>query len=69
MKIVTSISDNHPKRSKPDRERQLSYCVGYMWNLKKKKKDTNELICKTNKFTDIENKLMITKGKVEGGMN
>ena len=36
---------------------------------KKKKKNTNELICKTNKFTDIENKLMITKGKVEGEIN
>ena len=32
-----------------------------MWNLKKK--DTNELVCKNRKrLTDIENKLMVTKG-------
>ena len=37
-----------------------------MWNLKN---DTNELIYKTEtRRTDIENKLMITKGKA-GGMN
>ena len=37
----------HTKWTKPDRERQISYDVTYMWNLKKKKKDTNELIYKT----------------------
>ena len=26
----------HTKWSKPDRERQISYYVAYMWNLKKK---------------------------------
>ena len=31
-----------------------------MWNLKKN--DTNELIYKTNRFTDFKNKLMVTKG-------
>ena len=31
-----------------------------MWNLKY---DTNELIYKTNRLTDIENKLMVTKGE------
>ena len=40
-----------------------------MWNLKKKKKDTNELIYKTNRLTDIENKLMVTKGEVGRGIN
>ena len=34
-----------------------------MWNLKY---DTNELIYKANRLTDIENKLMATKG--EGGV-
>ena len=29
--------------SKPDREWQISYDLTYMWNPKKKKKDTNEL--------------------------
>ena len=39
--------DYHTKWSDPDRERQVSYDIAYMWNLKKKKTDTNELIYKT----------------------
>ena len=39
--------DYHTKWSKSDRKRQISYDITYMWNLKKKKKDTNELISKT----------------------
>ena len=35
--------DYHTKWSKSDRERQISYDVTYMWNLKY---DTNELIYK-----------------------
>ena len=31
--------------TKSDRERQISYDIAYMWNLKKK--DTNECIYKT----------------------
>ena len=38
--------DYHTKWSKPDREKQISYGITYMWNLRKKK-DTNELIYKT----------------------
>ena len=34
------------------RERQIPYDIVYMWNLKY---DTNELIYKTNRLTDIEN--------------
>ena len=36
--------DYHAKWSKSDRERQISYDIAYMWNLKK---CTNELIYKT----------------------
>ena len=36
--------DLHTKRRKSGRERQLSYHITYMWNLKKKY--TSELICK-----------------------
>ena len=36
--------DYHTKWSKSDRERQISYDIAYMWNLKS---DTNELIYKT----------------------
>ena len=30
--------DYHTERSKSDRERQISYDIAHMWNLKKKKK-------------------------------
>ena len=33
--------------------------ISYMWNLKKKKKDTNELIYKTN--SDFKNEFMVAK--------
>ena len=48
---------------KLDRERQMSYDIAYMWNLKKKN-DTDKLIHKNrNRPTDIENKLTLAKGK------
>ena len=50
--------DYHTKWSKSDRERKTSYDITYMWNLKK---DTNELICRTETVTDFEKKLMVTK--------
>ena len=37
--------DYHTQRSKSDKERQISYVITYMWNLREKK-DTNELINK-----------------------
>ena len=46
-----------------DRERQISYDITYMWNLKY---DTNELIDKTETDSDVEKKLMITKGERGG---
>ena len=36
--------DDHTKRSKSDRERQISYDITYIWSLKY---DTNKLIYKT----------------------
>ena len=36
--------DYHTKQRKSERERQISYDVTYMWNLKH---DTNDLIYKT----------------------
>ena len=38
----------------------------YIWNLKY---DTNECIYKTEIDSDIENKLMVTKGDGVGGIN
>ena len=40
----------------------MSYDITYIWNLNY---DTNELIYKINRLTDIENKLMITKRERE----
>ena len=45
-------------------QRQISYDIIYMWNLKKN--DTNELIYKTEIDSDIENKVMVTKGESGG---
>ena len=37
--------DCHTERSKSDREREISYDITYMWNLKRN--DTDDLIYKT----------------------
>ena len=42
---MTATRDYHTKWSKSERERQMSYDITYMWNLKT---DTNELIYKTD---------------------
>ena len=39
--------DYRTEWSKSDRERQIPHDTTYMWNLKKKKKDTDKLIYKT----------------------
>ena len=41
------------------------YYITYMWNLKKKYKRT--YLQNRNRLTDIENKLMVTKGEKGGG--
>ena len=49
--------DYHTKWSKS--ERQI-YDITYTWN---QKKDTNELIYRTNRLTDIENKFTVSMGE------
>ena len=56
--------DYRTKWSKPDRERQISCDITYMWNLKIWYKWT--YLQHRNRPTDIENKLMVTKGGSEG---
>ena len=51
----------HTKEVKSESERQLSYDITYMWNLKQ---GTNELIYKTDSQT--ENRLVIAKKEVGG---
>ena len=55
---MEGLRDYHTEWNKPDRERQI-YDITYMWNLKY---DTNELIYKTERDSQTENKLMVTKG-------
>ena len=43
------------------RERQKSYDITYMWNVKKWYRWT--YLQNRNRLTDIENKLMVTKGE------
>ena len=60
--------DDHTKWSKPDREREIFYDIAYMWNLKKKRYKWTYLQNR-NRPTDIENKLIVTKGEGVGGIN
>ena len=53
--------DYHTKWSKSERERQISYDIAYMWNLKKGYKWT--YLQNRNRLIDIENKLVATKGE------
>jgi len=45
------------------RERQISYDITYMWNLKYEHKLI--YIRNRNRLTDIENRLMVSKGEGE----
>ena len=59
--------DYQTKWSKPDRERQISYDIAYMWNLKKIYKWT--YLQTRSRSTDIENRLMVTKREGGRGIN
>ena len=52
--------DYHTEWSKSDRERQISYDIAYMWNLKKIRHKWTYLQNR-NRPTDIENKFIVTK--------
>ena len=53
--------DYHAKWSKSNRERQISYDITYMWNLKKKIQIN--LFTKQRETHKLENKLIVTKGE------
>ena len=53
--------DYHIKWSKSERERQISYDIACMWNLKKWYKWT--YLQNWNILTDMENNFMVTKGE------
>ena len=50
----------HTEWSKANRERQISYDITYIWNLKKWHKWT--YLQNRNRVTDVENNLMVTGG-------
>jgi len=56
----SSSKDYCTKWSKSERERQIQYDVTYKWNLKY---DTVNLSMKQQQTTDMENRLVIAKGK------
>ena len=56
--------DYHIKRSKSEREIQIPYDITYMWHLKY---NTNEHIYETETDSDIENRLVVAKGKGKWG--
>ena len=58
---VVGPRDYHPKWSKSDRERQISYDIAYIWNLKKWYK--LNYLQNRNQLLDLESKLMVTKGE------
>ena len=59
--------DCHTEWGKSDGDRQISYDIIYMWNLKKWYKWT--YLQNRNRVTDVENKLMVTSGDKERGIN
>ena len=50
---------------KSDRERQISYDITYMWNLKTWYKWTH--LQNKNRLTDLENQFMVTKSNMGKG--
>ena len=59
--------DYYTKWSKAARERQISYYITYMWNLKRGYKWT--YLQNRNRLTYLENKIMVIKGeKYVGGI-
>ena len=61
----------YTKQIKPVKERQIPYDPTHMWNLRNK---TNKLRVKKtkrqrNKLLTLENKLMVTRGKMGRGVS
>ena len=56
--------ESHTKWSKSERERQISYDITFMWNIKY---GTIKSICRTEtKLMGIENRPVVAKGEEEG---
>ena len=64
---VDGPRDCYTDWSKSEREKQILYNITYMWNLEKWHRWT--YLQSRNRDTDVEDKLMDTKGERGGGMN
>ena len=62
---MDGTKDYHAKWSKPDRERQLSHVITYMWNFKKRYKWT--YLQNINRLTDKENEIVVIEGERREG--
>ena len=62
-----SLALSHQGSPKSDRERQISYDITYTLSLKKWYKFT--YLQDRNRFTNVDNKLMVTKWKMGRGKN
>ena len=64
LEIMDGPRDCHTEWSKSDRERQISYDIAYIWNLKKWYKRT--YLQSRNRVTDVEKILWLPRGKGTG---
>ena len=48
------------------KEKDMYHNITYIWDIKN---SANELLQNRNRLTDMENKLMVTKGERRGGIN
>ena len=62
---IDGPGDCHPKWRKSEKERQIQYDITYIWNLTH---DTNEHIYKTVTDSDLEERLVVVKGRGEDGL-
>ena len=60
MQQLDGSRDCHTETCKSDREKQISYDIIYMWNLKKRYKWT--YLQNINRVTDIVNKFVVRGG-------
>ena len=57
---MDGLRDYHTKWSKSEWQRQISYDISCVWNLKC---DTNEYICEKHRLTDIKNRLVVSSSE------
>ena len=67
---VDGAREYNAKQNKSVRERQIPYDFTHLWNLRNKtnkQRKKRESDKPRNRFLNMENKLMVTRGEVGGG--